>query len=89
MRISSELLKLLVCPVSNGALEYDTDNNELVSKAAGLAYPVYDGMPVLLPEKARRINSEGYVYGSRVRTTENDENLKKVVASKLHEQEVA
>ena len=47
------LLQLLVCPVTKGPLEYDREAGELVSRSAGLAYPVRDGIPVMLPEEAR------------------------------------
>jgi uncharacterized protein YbaR (Trm112 family) len=51
----SELLAVLVCPVTRGVLRWDTDAQELVSDQAGLAYPVRDGVPVMLVEAARRI----------------------------------
>lgn len=47
------LLEILVCPVTHGTLEYDAKAGELISKKAGLAYPVRDGIPILLPEEAR------------------------------------
>jgi uncharacterized protein YbaR (Trm112 family) len=50
-----KLLELLVCPVSKTRLIYDADTQELVSKAAGLAYPIRDGIPIMLPEEARDI----------------------------------
>lgn len=49
------LLDLLVCPVTHGALIYDEARSELVSSSAGLAYPVRDGIPILLPEEARKL----------------------------------
>ncbi|WP_084490710.1 Trm112 family protein [Asaia astilbis] len=48
---------MLVCPVTKEALVYDREAQELVSKGAGLAYPVRDGIPVMLPEEARRISA--------------------------------
>ena len=51
------LLELLVCPVSGGALRYDRAAAELVCEASGLAYPVRDGIPVMLPEEARRLDA--------------------------------
>ncbi|HEX8513967.1 MAG TPA: Trm112 family protein [Allosphingosinicella sp.] len=48
-----DLLKRLVCPVTRTALRWDEDRQELVSEAAGLAFPVRDGMPVMLVEEAR------------------------------------
>ena len=49
------LLEILVCPVTKGPLEYDRDRGELISRKAGLAYPVRDGIPVMLPEEARAL----------------------------------
>ena len=55
-----KLLELLVCPVTKGPLVYDRDRQELVSKSARLAYPVRDGIPVMLEEEARRLAPEEY-----------------------------
>jgi uncharacterized protein len=52
------LLELLVCPVTKTRLEYDAEHQELVSRAAGLAYPIRDGIPIMLPDEARDINRE-------------------------------
>jgi uncharacterized protein YbaR (Trm112 family) len=49
------LLELLVCPVSKGTLIYDEKAQELISNAAGLAYPIRDGIPIMLPEEARKL----------------------------------
>jgi uncharacterized protein YbaR (Trm112 family) len=51
--LDAELLAVLVCPVTRGPLRWDEDAGELVSEAAGLAYPVRDGVPVMLVEEAR------------------------------------
>jgi uncharacterized protein YbaR (Trm112 family) len=51
--VDPRLLEILVCPVTKGPLHYDRERNELVSRAAGLAYPVRDGIPIMLPEEAR------------------------------------
>ena len=51
--IDKKLLSILVCPVSKGSLEYDREKDELVCRASGLAYPVRDGIPVMLEEQAR------------------------------------
>jgi uncharacterized protein len=51
--MDKKLLELIVCPVTKGPLEYDRDRQELVSRSARLAYPVRDGIPVLLEEEAR------------------------------------
>ena len=50
-----ELLAVLVCPVTRASLRWDEERQELVSEAAGVAYPVRDGVPVMLVEEARRI----------------------------------
>lgn len=47
------LLELLVCPVTKTRLEYDAEHQELISRAAGLAYPIRDGIPIMLPGEAR------------------------------------
>jgi uncharacterized protein len=52
-RVDPRLLEILVCPVTKTTLEYDAARQELVSRAAGLAYPIRDGIPVMLPEEAR------------------------------------
>jgi uncharacterized protein YbaR (Trm112 family) len=54
--LDQKLLDILVCPVSKKPLEYDKEANELISKEAGLAYPVKDGIPVMLPDEARKIS---------------------------------
>lgn len=53
--IDPRLLEILVCPVTKGPLEYDRAGAELISRQAGLAYPVRDGIPVMLPEEARAL----------------------------------
>jgi uncharacterized protein YbaR (Trm112 family) len=58
--VDPKLLELLVCPVTKGPLVYDRDKQELVSKSARLAYPVRDGIPVMLEEEARRLAPEEY-----------------------------
>ncbi|MED5367914.1 MAG: Trm112 family protein, partial [Pseudomonadota bacterium] len=52
------LLEILVCPVSRRPLSYDRDNQELISKEAGLAYPVRQGIPVMLESEARKISKD-------------------------------
>jgi hypothetical protein len=49
------LLEILVCPVTHGPLEYDREARELISRGAKLAYPIRDGVPVMLPEEARAL----------------------------------
>ena len=53
--MNKELLKILVCPKTKGPLIYDKKKNELISKKAGLAFPIEDGIPVMIIEKARKI----------------------------------
>lgn len=53
METDPKLLEILVCPLTRTGLQYDRDRQELVSKAAGLAYPIRGGVPVMLPEEAR------------------------------------
>lgn len=52
------LLTLLVCPVTRQVLEYDRDHHELISRLAKLAYPIRDGIPIMLPGEARDLNDE-------------------------------
>jgi uncharacterized protein len=51
--IDPRLLEILVCPLTKTPLEYDRERGELISRAAGLAYPIRDGIPIMLPEEAR------------------------------------
>ena len=53
--IDPKLLEILVCPLTKGPLEYDRGARELISRKAGLAYPVRDGIPIMLPDEARRL----------------------------------
>lgn len=57
-KVDSKLLDILVCPVTKGPLEYDQDAEELISKKAGLAFPVRDGIPIMLPDEARRLDDD-------------------------------
>ncbi len=54
-KLDPKILEILVCPVSRGRLEYDAEAQELISKQAKLAYPIRDGVPVMLVEEAREI----------------------------------
>ncbi len=54
-KLDPVLLEILVCPVTKSRLTYDEEAGELVSVQAGLAYPVRDGIPVMLPEEARKL----------------------------------
>jgi len=53
--VDPRLLEILVCPVTHGPLEYDREKAELISRSARLAYPIRDGVPVMLPEEARAL----------------------------------
>jgi uncharacterized protein YbaR (Trm112 family) len=53
--VDPRLLEILVCPVTRGPLEYDREKAELVSRRARLAYPIRDGVPIMLPEEAREL----------------------------------
>ena len=57
-RTDPRLLELLVCPLTKTRLQYDAARQELISKAAGLAYPIRDGIPIMLPDEAREIGRE-------------------------------
>lgn len=52
-RIDPKLLEILVCPLTKATLEYDAQKQELISRQARLAYPIRDGIPIMLPEEAR------------------------------------
>lgn len=54
--VDPKLLEILVCPVTKGPLVYDRARQELISKKAGLAYPIRDGIPVMLPDEARPLS---------------------------------
>ena len=55
-----KLLEILVCPVTKGPLIYDRQRQELISKSARLAYPIRDGIPVMLEEEARKLEPSEY-----------------------------
>ena len=56
-RVDPKLLAILVCPLTKEPLEYDAEHQELISKSAGLAYPIRDGIPIMLPDEARPIEN--------------------------------
>ena len=58
--MDAKLLEILVCPVTKGPLVYDKEKQELVSKSARLAYPIRDGIPVMLEDEARRLEPAEY-----------------------------
>jgi uncharacterized protein YbaR (Trm112 family) len=51
--VDRKLLEILVCPITKGSLEYDAEAQELISRQAGLAYPIRDGIPIMLADEAR------------------------------------
>jgi len=53
--VDPRLLEILVCPVTHGPLEYDRAKGELISRSAKLAYPIRDGVPIMLPDEAREL----------------------------------
>lgn len=55
-KLDPAILEILVCPVTRGPLSYDAQAEELISKDAKLAFPVRDGIPIMLPEEARRLD---------------------------------
>ena len=61
--MDAKLLEILVCPVTKGPLTYDRQKQELVSRSARLAYPVREGIPVMLEEEARRLTPEEFEAG--------------------------
>lgn len=58
METDPKLLEILVCPVSKATLRYDRERQELISKAAGLAYPIRGGIPIMRPDEARQLTDE-------------------------------
>jgi uncharacterized protein len=54
--VDPKLLEILVCPLTKGRLEYDPGRQELISREAKLAYPIRDGIPIMLPEEARKLD---------------------------------
>ena len=55
--VDPKLLEILVCPVTRAPLRYDREAQELVSESAGLAYPIRDGIPIMLPDEARQLEA--------------------------------
>ena len=54
--VDPRLLEILVCPLTKTTLEYDAEKQELISRSARLAYPIRDGIPIMLPEEARKLD---------------------------------
>jgi uncharacterized protein len=61
--VDPKLLEILVCPLTKGPLRYDPQAQELVSDQAGLAYPIRDGIPIMLEEEARKLTPEEWEAG--------------------------
>lgn len=57
IEVDPKLLEILVCPVSKSTLSYNKDSQELISEKARLAYPIRDGIPIMLPEEARNLDA--------------------------------
>jgi hypothetical protein len=57
-KFASSMLEVLVCPVTQSLLEYNSDTEELISRMAGLAFPIRDGIPIMLVDAARNINND-------------------------------
>ena len=57
-KVDPKLLEILVCPVTRQPLRYDAEAQELVSSAAGLAYPIRDGIPIMLQDEARALSAD-------------------------------
>ena len=56
--VDPKLLEILVCPVTKGSLRYDAEAQELISDGARLAYPIRDGIPIMLPDEARKLDAD-------------------------------
>ncbi|HWA42020.1 MAG TPA: Trm112 family protein [Hypericibacter adhaerens] len=57
--VDRKLLEILVCPVTKGPLEYDREHQELISRKAGLAFPIREGIPIMLADEARVLDEDG------------------------------
>ena len=57
-RVDPKLLEILVCPLTKGPLRYDAQRGELISERAGLAYPIRDGIPIMLVDEARSVDGD-------------------------------
>ncbi len=55
-QVDPKLLEILVCPMTKGPLEYDAERQELISRQANLAYPIREGIPIMLPDEARPLD---------------------------------
>ena len=64
--VDKKLLSILVCPVSKAPVNYDADKQELVCRASGLAYPIRDGIPVMLESEARPLKTSEKLDSSKI-----------------------
>jgi uncharacterized protein YbaR (Trm112 family) len=64
MGVDPKLLEILVCPLTKGPLRYDAARQELISEQAGLAYPIRDGIPIMLIDEARKLDDASPAAGS-------------------------
>jgi uncharacterized protein len=71
--LDPKLLELLVCPLTKATLRYDREREELVSEQAGLAYPIRDGIPIMLVDEARPLSEEDRLPSSLVRGGDDDD----------------
>lgn len=62
--VDPKLLEILVCPLTKGPLRYDAEAQELISERARLAYPIRDGIPIMLVDEARRLDDDGPASGA-------------------------
>lgn len=76
--IDKQLLSILVCPVSKAPLEYDEAAQELVCRASGLAYPIRDGVPVMLESEARTLSADEGIDERLSKTSSTDNDAPKV-----------
>ncbi|ANC33882.1 hypothetical protein ANAPC1_00373 [Anaplasma phagocytophilum] len=69
--LDKKVLEILVCPLTGGKLSYDTERAELISHEAGLAYPVRDGIPIMLVDEARKLQPGEPKEGSEPQSSDN------------------
>jgi hypothetical protein len=63
-KLDAKLLEILVCPLTKGPLRYDAEAGELISEQAGLAYPIRDGIPIMLADEARQLDDDAPPSGA-------------------------
>ncbi len=67
-KLDPKLLEILVCPLTKGPLRFDAEAGELISEQAGLAYPIRDGIPIMLVDEARRLDDDAPPPGAKDRS---------------------